>query len=141
MIDIYRFINSKDVADHLRATGHQFTASQAAYLVHKSADATLAERLDAWRAIVEEMPEERVLVEYREYTYDSRELIEEHIADKESKLRKFLSADGAAYFPYESRWSKKPSWVPEKWCTPKTASGTRCACPCRSRPSTGARTT
>lgn len=116
MIDIYRFINSKDVADYLRATGHQFTAGQAAYLVHKSADATLAERIDAWRAIVADMPEERVFVEYREYTYGSRELIEEHIADKEAKLQKFLNSDGAAYFPYESRWSEKPSWVPEKWC-------------------------
>lgn len=57
-MDIYRFLNWRDVADYLQAADFPFTAQQAAYFVNISAHATLAEKIEAWLAIVDEMPDE-----------------------------------------------------------------------------------
>lgn len=54
----YRFLNSKDMTDYLQAADFPFTAQQAAYLVNISTHATLAEKIEAWLAIVDEMPDE-----------------------------------------------------------------------------------
>jgi uncharacterized protein (DUF1330 family) len=113
MIDIYRFINSKSIADYLHSINREFTTSQAAYLVHKCNNATLAEKIEAWRAIVSEMPDERLIV--RKEQKNAHDLINKHVVNKESELQKFLNESNAAYFPYESRWGKKPKWVNESW--------------------------
>ena len=60
MIDIYRFLNSRDMADYLRAEKFPFTAQQAAYPVNISTQVTLAAKIEAWHAIADEMPNERI---------------------------------------------------------------------------------
>lgn len=57
MTDICQFINSRDVADHLRGIGYEFSMPEAAFIVHWSHDATLDERIAAWREIAETMPD------------------------------------------------------------------------------------
>ena len=56
-MDINRFFNSCDVAAHLRETGYEFSMLEAAFIVHLSLDATLDERIAAWREIAETMPD------------------------------------------------------------------------------------
>ena len=56
-MDIYRFFNSKDVADYLREIGYEFTAPEAAFIVYRSNDATLDEKIAAWQEIAETMPD------------------------------------------------------------------------------------
>lgn len=114
MIDISQFLNSKDVADYLRDKHFTFTAHQAAYFVDISTNVTLSEKIRAWRSIVEEMPDEQISTGKDRHN-SAHGLISAHIADKEKKLKLFMDNEGAAYFPYESRWSKLPSWVPETW--------------------------
>jgi hypothetical protein len=46
-MDIYRFINSRDVAAYLKNSSYEFTATQAAHLVCHCDDATLEERVCA----------------------------------------------------------------------------------------------
>ena len=114
MIDIYRFLNSKDVADYLRDMHFTFTAQQAAYFVDISTHVALSEKIRAWRSIVGEMPDEQIPAGKSKHD-SARELINAHIADKEMKLKLFMNNEGSAFFPYESRWSELPSWVPETW--------------------------
>ena len=47
-MDACRFINSKDVAEHFRAAGHQFNAFETVYFVEQLTDATLDEKISAW---------------------------------------------------------------------------------------------
>ena len=54
-MEICRFLNSRDVADHLREIGYEFTAPEAAFIVYRSNDATLDEKIAAWQEIAETM--------------------------------------------------------------------------------------
>lgn len=119
-MDVCRFINSKNVAEHLRAANSRdmadylraenfpFTAQQAAYLANISTQVTLAEKTEAWHAIADEMSNERISAGKGRHD-SARELIHAHIADMEKALALFMDNVGATYFPYESRWSKLPS--------------------------------
>lgn len=42
-MDIYSYVNSKDIAEHCRSINHQFNAMEAAFLVHQNYAATLRE--------------------------------------------------------------------------------------------------
>lgn len=56
-MDVCSFFNSRDVERHLRVTGRELTAAEAAYVVWLSDAATLEEKVDAWQEIVDTMPD------------------------------------------------------------------------------------
>ena len=56
-MDLFRFIDSKDIREHLRQIGYSFTAPEAAFLVWQCRNATLKEKFAAWREIIETMPD------------------------------------------------------------------------------------
>ncbi|MCD8208717.1 MAG: hypothetical protein LUD72_12325 [Bacteroidales bacterium] len=56
-MDIYRFFNSKDIAEHLKSTDYEFTLPEAAYVIYQSKYATLDERIDAWQELIDTMPD------------------------------------------------------------------------------------
>ena len=56
-MDVCRFINSKDVAERFRAAGYQFNAFETVYFVEQLTDATLDEKISAWKEIAETMPD------------------------------------------------------------------------------------
>lgn len=56
-MDFTNFIPSKDVRAHIRKTGYQLSASEAAYLVWEHPDATLEDRCSAWEEILSTMPD------------------------------------------------------------------------------------
>lgn len=55
-MNIYRFIDSRDMRKHLQKLNYSFTAPEAAFLVYWCKDATLEERIAAWREIIDTMP-------------------------------------------------------------------------------------
>lgn len=57
-MDIYDFMDSKTVGGYCREIGHRFTAVQEAYLINKSFRHTLNEKRQAFRYIIEHMPDE-----------------------------------------------------------------------------------
>ena len=114
-MDLYRFFNSRDIAEHLRSIGHEFTASQAAYIVYKCENATLAEKIEAWKSIIAQMSNDKSpLAERYLPAGTAHELIERHISAEEGKLAEFLDGEGAVYFPYKSRWLEKPDYIPDE---------------------------
>lgn len=60
MINIYKYIRSKDVREYNEKIGHKFNATESAFLVWHNPDITLKEKHDAWRQIMAEMPDEEV---------------------------------------------------------------------------------
>ena len=56
-MDFTKFIDSRDVAEHLRKIDYRFTAPEAAYLVYQSSRATLEEKFAAWEHIIESYPD------------------------------------------------------------------------------------
>lgn len=56
-MDIFRFLNSKDIREHLKQLGYSFTAPEAAFLVWQCRSVTLKEKMAAWREIIRTMPD------------------------------------------------------------------------------------
>lgn len=56
-MDIYQFIDSKDIREHCRKLGHQFNTVESAYLVWQSRNTPLTEKHAAWREIINTMPD------------------------------------------------------------------------------------
>lgn len=56
-MDIYRFIDSKDIRKYLQTIGYNFSTTEAAFLVWQSTKTTLDEKFTAWREIIDTMPD------------------------------------------------------------------------------------
>ena len=56
-MDIYRFINSADIAAHLKRIEYQFSALESAWLIWQSNTATMKERHNAWKKLIDESPD------------------------------------------------------------------------------------
>lgn len=56
-MDIFRFINSKDIREHLRNVGYEFNSLETAWLIYQCRDATVDEKHSAWNELIEKMPD------------------------------------------------------------------------------------
>ena len=59
-MNVYRFINSKDIRAHLQSLRYDFTLPEAAFLVWQCATAPLSEKHAAWRELIKTMPDCRM---------------------------------------------------------------------------------
>ena len=54
---ILNYINSKDIRNHLKTIGHQFTSLEAAWLIYQCKSLTLAQKHEAWNDLISTMPD------------------------------------------------------------------------------------
>ena len=59
-MNVYQYLNSKDVAEHLEKIGFAFTSLEAARVIENCRHINLAEKHDAFRRLTEEMPDEEI---------------------------------------------------------------------------------
>lgn len=60
-MDFLKFINSNAIRNHLKNINYEFSSVEAAFIVWQSGCCTIEERHDAWKYIVENMQDVRVL--------------------------------------------------------------------------------
>ncbi len=56
-MNVYRFINSKDIRNYLKEINYAFTSVEMAWLVYQCFDATEKEKHGAWNEIINTMPD------------------------------------------------------------------------------------
>lgn len=98
-MNIYRFINSKDIRFHLQRLRYDFTLPESAFLVWQCANATLDERHKAWRELIQTMPDCRM--EWRRNMCEIQSMhgfLQEYIELEEKLLRDFHRESDAVYF-------------------------------------------
>lgn len=97
-MDIYRFIDSRDMREHLQKLNYAFTTPEAAFLVYWCKAATLEERIAAWREIIDTMPNcamaERLNLEA---IPDFHQFLRDYIDLQERDLRRFKEPEGCVY--------------------------------------------
>ena len=97
-MNIYRFINSRDIRKHLEDIGYEFNALEASWLVYQCIDATLEEKHDAWRWIIKEMPDMEVIKRpncvYRGSLHDTLRM---YMTMEEKMLDQYLNPTDAVY--------------------------------------------
>ncbi|MDO5296404.1 MAG: hypothetical protein Q4F00_07215 [bacterium] len=59
-MNVLRFINSKDIANHLKEIGYQFNTLEASWLIYQCRNASLQEKIQAWQEVIDTMPDFRV---------------------------------------------------------------------------------
>lgn len=59
-MDITNFINSRDIRDHHRKIGYKYNALEAAWLVYQCRDVNVKQKHDAWKWIIQNMPDCKV---------------------------------------------------------------------------------
>ena len=88
-MDLFRFIDSKDIREHLRQIGYSFTAPEAAFLVWQCRSTTLKEKIAAWREIIETMPDCSLTRREKEPIGNCHDFLRRHIASQETLLKEF----------------------------------------------------
>ena len=96
-MDIYSFINSKDIAAHCREINHQFTPHEMAYIVYQSTR-TIREKHAAWNEIINtvpdvEVPERRDDFHTISSYYESLHEFLRSYMDMENRMLKDFKAD------------------------------------------------
>ena len=95
--DIYKYVNSKDIRQHLININYVFSTDEAAWLVYQCRHITLNERLSAWKNIIDTMPD--VSISCSEKPYNSIHIaLKEYISMKEDMLKMFLCESPGVFF-------------------------------------------
>lgn len=120
-MDIYQFIDSRDIRNYLQDIKYKFTVPETAFLIYMSRRATLNEKLDTWQEIIDTMPDcsmgERInMVEIPSF----RKFLTEYIALLKKLLDIFYKSEKAVftYSFYEKEGNRTGSvrefeWVEE----------------------------
>lgn len=97
-MDFTQFINSKDIAEHLKNIDYQFSTAEAAFLVYQSHRATLDEKISAWEYIIDHMPDCSMEERLNMQAIDSfHAFLHKYIDLQKKKIQSFYSADGYIY--------------------------------------------
>ena len=113
-MDVYRFINSKDVREYLRETGYPFTTHEAAFVVYWCSNATLQEKMDAWQEIINTMPDGSVNRRRGYMRIPSlHKKISEYMDSLKKNIERFVSGNGCIYgYEYHETLGKdKTHWI------------------------------
>ena len=97
-MDIYRFINSRDIRKYLKDIKYDFNSLEASWLVHQCIDAGFDEKHRAWTWILENMPDMEVIkrpnCKYRESLHKT---LREYMDMEDKFLEMFLNPINAIY--------------------------------------------
>ena len=115
-LDIYRFINSRDIRKHLQTMKYQFNALEAAWLVYQSFGKSYKEKHKAWKWIIENMPDcvlpksnyaiaRPSLHDYLKELMEYRSAHKKRIKKGKAPSKKMSDEEWDLYkYTFESRW-------------------------------------
>ncbi len=101
-MEICEFINSKDISKYLKEIDYRFNTLEAAYLIYFNCYITLAEKHNAWKELIETMPD-MVPKDYFDhfswnYFEDSiHSCLKQHMENEKNILNDFYSVKKGAY--------------------------------------------
>ncbi len=108
-MDIYKYINSRDIREHLKRTGYEFTSLEAAWLVWQCNSITLAERHAAWKEIIDTMPDCEVPERMNCIPFDSlRYMLRRYMAVENKYIAQFYADEPNTVYRYEDCWLEEP---------------------------------
>ncbi len=98
-MDIFKFLNSKDIAQHLKSLNYEFTLPEAAFLIFRSSIVTLEERFDGWKSEIESLPDSsiRSFSGGRLHFYDMDRFLQDYMDLLRWLTEEFYSDDGGIY--------------------------------------------
>ncbi|MBQ6565322.1 MAG: hypothetical protein IJL88_15545 [Clostridia bacterium] len=97
-MNVLRYINSKDIREHLRKIDYKFSALEAAWLIYQSRYTTLEERHQAWKQLIAEYPDCSIPKRLNTVPQDSlHHFLEEYMDMEKRMLKQFRDPTGAVF--------------------------------------------
>ena len=101
--NVYGFINSKDIREHLRKMNYRFDPLQQAFVIWQSCRHTIAEKHRAWQYIIDNLPDMPVPERYWFTGRDSlHKTLADYMATENKYLERFRSFEAGAVYTYET---------------------------------------
>ena len=98
-MNIYRFIPSKSVREHLKKINYTFSSLETAYIIWQCPNATLTERLDAWQEIIDTMPDAPLPDRMTQNGIESvHEFLRQYLKLQQELLDEFNKQEDGVYF-------------------------------------------
>ena len=111
-MNILRFVNSKDIREHLRNIGYEFNSLEAAWLIYQCHDATIDEKHKAWNELIEKMPDCTVTERLNTVPQDSLHAFLRQYMELEDKyLNEFYDEKHADTFDYNKLFVYKFKYI------------------------------
>lgn len=111
-MNILRFVNSKDIREHLRNIGYEFNSLEAAWLIYQCHDATIDEKHKAWNELIEKMPDCTVTKRLNTVPQDSLHAFLRQYMELEDKyLNEFYDEKHADTFDYNKPFVYKFKYI------------------------------
>ena len=91
-MDIFKFINSRDIREYLKQIKYEFTPQQMAWLIYYSNKTTLQEKYDAWNELIETTPDcEANTIPYYGEAKSLHTLLKKHITLSKKYVDKYFN--------------------------------------------------
>lgn len=117
-MDIYPFIDSQAVREHLQKLDYRFCAAEMAYLIWRSGKKALEEKLWAWQELMETMADEEIVSDRRKGTKVSlHQVLGAYVNAQKNRMEAFQDGKDCIYF-YECEEDSGdfPRWTRSDRC-------------------------
>ena len=109
-MDIFRFINSRDIREYLKSRNYPFTSLEAAWLIYQCRCATIKEKHEAWQELIQTMPDCAVAEHPHTARHESlHQFLKEYIRTEDEILDWFFRDEKDAIYNCEF-------WEYAMWC-------------------------
>ena len=99
--EICRFVNSKDIKQHLLTIDYNFTTVEAAWLVYQCKAVTLSEKMDAWMDIIKTMPDSPIyLPKFGEHYESILKVVSDFVGLKRRAIELFLIETPSSFYQF-----------------------------------------
>ena len=102
-MDVFKFVNSKDVREYLKGIDYKFSAPDAAWIVDRCVGLSMKEKIAVWKEIMKNMPDCRYESPYGlTKSIDSfHKALTEYIDLKNDLLEEFQNCGDKEYYEYD----------------------------------------
>lgn len=109
-MDIFRFINSRDIREYLKSRDYSFTSPEAARLIYQCRCATIKEKHAAWQELIQTMPDCEIAERPNTASHESlHQFLKEYIRTEDEILDWFFLDEKDSIYNCEF-------WEYAMWC-------------------------
>lgn len=108
-MDIFKFINSKDIREYLKTINYDFNSLETAWLIYQHASSTIKDRHNAWKELIKTMPDCKIKERMNTNSHASlHDYLRKYIDYEENILDEFFTS--TENWIYTVEWFEQDTW-------------------------------
>lgn len=108
-MDIFKFINSKDIREYLKTINYEFNSLETAWLIYQCDGFTIKDRHTAWQELIKTMPDCKIEERMNTNSHDSlHDYLRKYIDYEENILDEFFTS--TEDWLYTVEWFEQDTW-------------------------------